>query len=127
MAKKSVFGTVIALGAVAAAAAAGVAAYLRREELKKVTEDIMSKLKPTDTEGVYTADTDGDGEPDIILADTTGDGQIDTVLMDTDGDGAIDSAAIDTDGDGEADIVTPIECCAADFAETEAETEEAAE
>lgn len=117
MAKKSILGTVLAVGAVAAVAAAGVAAYLQKEELKKIAEDVMNKLKPTDTEGVYTADLDGDGTVDVIMADTTGDGNIDTVLMDTDGDGAVDEAAIDIDGDGEADIVTPIECTEADFAD----------
>lgn len=121
MAKKNIFGTILAVGAVAAVAAAGVMAYMQKDELKKVAEDVMSKLKPTDTEGVYTADLDGDGEADVVMADTTGDGQIDTVLMDTDGDGAIDAAAIDTDGDGEADIVTGIECTEADFAECETE------
>jgi len=127
MAKKSIFGTVLAIGAVAGVAAAGVVAYLKREELKAAAEDIMSKLQPTDTEGVYTADIDGDGNADVIMADTTGDGQIDTVLMDTDGDGTIDQAAIDTDGDGEADLVTPIECTEADFEPCCEETEEAAE
>ena len=115
MAKKSIFGTVLAIGAVAAVAAAGAVAYLKREELKAVAEDIVSKLQPTDTEGVYTADVDGDGNVDVIMADTTGDGAVDTVLMDTDGDGSIDEAAIDMDGYGKADIVTPIECTEADF------------
>lgn len=115
MAKKNIFGTVLAVGAVAALAAAGVAAYLRKDELKEAAEDILSKLKPTDIDGVYTADLDGDGTADVIMADTTGDGNIDTVLMDTDGDGAVDAAAIDTDGDGEADVVTDIECTEADF------------
>lgn len=117
MAKKSILGTVLAVGAVAAVAAAGVVAYLQKDEFKKVAEDVVSKLKPTDTEGVYTADLDGDGNADVIMADTTGDGNIDTVLMDTDGDGTVDAAAIDTDGDGEADIVTGIECTEADFAD----------
>lgn len=115
--KKSILGTVLAVGAVAAVAAAGVMAYLQKDELKKISEDIISKIKPTDTEGVYTADLDEDGSADVILADTTGDGQIDTVLMDTDGDGEIDEAAIDTDGDGEMDVVAPILCEEADFAE----------
>ncbi len=121
MAKKSILGTVLAVGAVAAVAAAGVAAYLQKEELKKLTEDLMSKIKPTDTEGVYTADLDDDGEVDIILADTTGDGQVDTIVMDNDGDGQMDEVALDTDGDGGIDTVAPIECEASDFAEEEAE------
>ncbi|MBQ8263836.1 MAG: hypothetical protein IJY96_03545 [Oscillospiraceae bacterium] len=115
--KKGILGTLISVGAVAAVTAAGVVAYLKKDELKKVTEDIMSKVKPTDTEGVYTADLDEDGTPDVILADTTGDGQIDTVVMDNDGDGQMDEVALDTDGDGQIDTVTPILCDEEDFAE----------
>lgn len=117
MAKKNIFGSVLALGTVAAVVAAGVVAYMKREELKAAADDIKSKLQPTDTEGVYTADLDGDGNADVIMADTTGDGNIDTVLMDTNGDGHMDEAAIDTDGDGCPDIVTTIECTEADFVE----------
>ena len=105
MAKRSGFGTFLLIGGVAAVAAAGVAAYMKRAELKKLTDDIMAKMKPTDEEGVYTADLDDDGETDIILADTTGDGQVDTILMDTDGDGSMDAAAIDVDGDGTPDVM----------------------
>ena len=121
MAKKSIFGTVLAIGAVAAVAAAGAVAYLKREELKAVAEDIVSKLQPTDTEGVYTADLDADGEVDVILADTTGDGQVDTIVMDNDGDGVKDEVALDTDGDGQVDTAAPIVCDESDFAEVEAE------
>ena len=121
MAKKGILGKVLAVGAVAAVAAAGVAAYLQKEELKKITEDLMSKIKPTDTEGVYTADLDADGEVDVILADTTGDGQVDTIVMDNDGDGVMDEVALDTDGDGQVDTAAPIDCDESDFAEVEAE------
>ena len=115
--KKSIFGTVLAVGAVAAVAAAGVMAYLQKDELKKLSEEIISKIKPTDTEGVYAADLDTDGENDVILADTTGDGQIDTIVMDNDGDGLMDEVALDTDGDGQMDTVAPILCDEEDFAE----------
>ena len=113
--KKSVFGTVLAIGAVAAVAAAAVAAYRRRDELRKLSEDIMDKVRPTDTEGVYTADVDGDGSPDFILADTDGDGRIDTILTDTDGDGRMDEVALDTDGDGHFETTAPILCDESDF------------
>ena len=117
--KKSILGTVLAVGAVAAVAAAGVVAYLQKDELKKLSEEIIGKIKPTDTEGVYTADVDSDGSPDVILADTTGDGQIDTIVMDNDGDGVMDEVALDTDGDGQMDTVAPILCDESDFVEAE--------
>lgn len=123
MAKKSILGKVLTVGAVAAVAAAGVVAYLQKDELKKISEDIISKIKPTDTEGVYTADFDDDGEADAVLADTTGDGQIDTIVMDNDGDGVMDEVALDTDGDGQVDTIAPIVCEESDFAETETEAE----
>lgn len=117
--KKSVLGTILKVGAVAAVAAAGVVAYMQKEELKKLSEDIISKIKPTETEGVYTADIDEDGNPDVILADTDGDGQIDTIVMDNDGDGVMDEVALDTDGDGQIDTVAPILCDESDFVEAE--------
>jgi len=119
MAKKSVLGTVLAVGAVAAVAAAGVVAYLQKEELKKLAEDVVSKIRPTDTEGVYTADFDGDGETDAVFADTDGDGEIDTIVMDTDGDGVMDKIAADTDGDGKIDTTETIVCDESDFVEAE--------
>lgn len=102
MAKKSGLGAILLVGGVAAAA--GIA-YLKREQLRKLTDEVMSKLRATEEEGVYAADIDGDGKDDVILADTDGDGKVDAVLMDTDGNGVVDAAAIDTDGDGEADVV----------------------
>ena len=56
----------------------------------------------TDTEPfslAITADTDGDGIPDIADADVNGDGVIDNG-PDTDGDGIIDQYDNDIDGDG---------------------------
>ncbi len=112
--KKSALGAIIAVGAVAAA---GVAAYFKRAEIKKVTEDILAKLKTENPEGVFTADRDEDGQVDVIMADTDGDDNIDTILMDNDGDGVIDEAAVDNDGDGIMDVVSPVECEESDFAE----------
>ncbi|MGN1001465.1 MAG: FG-GAP repeat domain-containing protein [Oscillospiraceae bacterium] len=102
MAKKSKIGAILLIGG--AAAAAGIA-YLKRENIKKLSEEIVSKIRPTEEEGVYAADIDGDGTDDVLLVDTDGDGKVDAVLMDTDGNGVVDAAAIDVDGDGEADIV----------------------
>ncbi len=112
--KKSVLGAILAVGAVAAA---GVAAYLKKDELKKVTEDILGKIKANETEGVFTNDRDEDGQVDVIMADTDGDDNIDTILVDTDGDGIIDEAAVDNDGDGQVDVISPIVCEESDFAE----------
>lgn len=110
--KKSVLGTILAVGAVAAA---GTAAYLKRNELKKAADDIMSKFKAGADEGVYGYDRDEDGEIDVVVADTDGDGNFDTMLMDNDGDGAVDEIAVDTTGDGEMDTVTPVVCEESDF------------
>lgn len=101
MAKRTGLGAILLVGA---AAAAGIA-YLKREELKQLAEELVSKIKPTDEEGVYAVDVDGDGTDDVLLVDTDGDGKVDAVLMDTDGNGVVDAAAIDVDGDGEADVV----------------------
>jgi hypothetical protein len=105
--KKSKLGAVLAIGALAAAAG-GVIAYLKRAEIDRLAEDILDRVKPTEEDGVYSADLDDDGTPDIILADTTGDGQIDTVLMDTTGDGKADTAAVDLNGNGEVDVIVDI-------------------
>lgn len=114
MAKKSALGTIIALGAVAAA---GVAAYLKKDELKKAAEGLMAKVKAGDTEGIYTYDRDGDGQADVVVADTDGDGNFDAMVMDNDGDGVVDEVAVDTTGDGVMDEVEEVLCEEADFAE----------
>jgi hypothetical protein len=64
-------------------------------------------VEKTDTDGVFTADTNGDGNVDTVLMDTNGDGNIDTVLTDTTGDGKLDTAVMDTNHDGEFDTVVP--------------------
>ena len=102
--KRFGFGGLVAAGVVAAVAG-GVIAYLKNEQIKKFTAEVMEKMKPTDEEGVFAADLDDDGVPDVILADTTGDGKIDSVLIDHDGDGVADSAALDLDGDGVPDVI----------------------
>jgi len=114
MAKKSAVGAILAVGAVAAA---GVAAYLKKDELKKAAEDVLSKLKSGDAEGVYAYDRDGDGQVDVVVADNDGDDNFDTMLMDNDGDGVMDEAAVDVDGDGTMDVVAPVECEESDFAQ----------
>ena len=114
MAKKSPVGAIVAIGAVAAA---GVAAYLKKDELKKLAEDILAKVKAGETENIYTYDRDGDGQIDTIAADTDGDGHFDTMLIDNDGDGVIDEVAIDETGDGVMDKVEEVLCEESDFAE----------
>jgi len=114
MAKKSAFGAILAIGAVAAA---GVAAYLKRDELKKAAETVMAKIKAGDTEGIYTYDRDEDGQVDAIVADTNGDEIFDTILLDNDGDGVIDEVAVDETGDGIMDKIGDCVCEASDFAE----------
>lgn len=114
MAKKSPIGAILAVGAVAAA---GVAAYLKKDELKKAAEGLMAKVKAGEAEGVYTYDRDEDGQVDVVVADTDGDDNFDTMLVDNDGDGSIDEVAVDTDGDGTMDVVAPVECEESDFAE----------
>ncbi len=111
--KKSALGAILAIGAVAAA---GVAAYLKRDELKKAADNVIAKVKAGDTEGVYTYDRDGDGQVDVVVADTDGDENFDTMLIDNDGDGVIDEVAVDTTGDGVMDNVETL-CEEADFAE----------
>ena len=76
MAKKHGLGTVLLIGAAAAAVAGGVISYVKRAEIKRLAEDIITRVKPMDTRSVYTVDFDGDGEPDAVMADWDGDGSI---------------------------------------------------
>lgn len=89
--KKFGLGTALLIGAAAAAAAGGVLSYIKRAEIKRLAEEIIAKVRPTDTDGVYTADLDGDGRPDVILADLDGDGRIDAVAVETGEPNIIDS------------------------------------
>lgn len=98
--KKSALGAIIAVGAVAAA---GVVAYLKRDELKKAAETVMAKFKTGETEGIYGYDRDEDGQIDVVVADTDGDGHFDTMVMDNDCDGTMDEVSVDVDGDGVMD------------------------
>ena len=128
--KKFSVGKAILVGAGAAVAAAAAFGAVMYRQFKKDVEagcgdDFCDCLKSegegeteinqgsyacvekTDTDGVFTADTNGDGNVDTVLMDTNGDGNIDTVLTDTTGDGKLDTAVIDTDHDGEFDTVVP--------------------
>lgn len=89
--RKFGLGTVLLIGAAAAAVAGGVISYIKRAEIKLLAEEIITKVKSTDTDGVYTADLDGDGQPDVILADLDVDGRIDTVAAETAEPNIIDS------------------------------------
>lgn len=73
--KKFGWGTVLLASGAAALVAGGVVAYLKREELKKFAEDVMSKVKPEDeTAGVELFDVEPDNEikfeRDIVFTDT---------------------------------------------------------
>lgn len=46
--KKFGLGTALLIGAVAAGIAGGVASYIKRAEIKKLAEDIISRVKPMD-------------------------------------------------------------------------------
>lgn len=60
MAKKFGLGTVLAVGAVAAAVGGGVAAYLNREIIRQTVESIADKLGAREEDGFYSADLDDD-------------------------------------------------------------------
>lgn len=60
MAKKFGFGTVLAVGAVAAAVGGGVAAYLNRESIKKTVQGIADKLGAQEEDGFFSVDLDED-------------------------------------------------------------------
>ena len=89
--KKHGFGAALLIGAAAAAVAGGVISYIKRAEIKNLADEIIAKVRPTDIDGVYTADLDGDGQPDVILADTDGDGRIDTVAVEAAEPNIVDS------------------------------------
>ena len=73
--KKFGWGTLLLASGAAALVAGGVVAYLKREELKKFAEDVMSRVKPEDTDaGVEMFDVEPDNEikfeRDIVFTDT---------------------------------------------------------
>lgn len=78
MAKKHGLGTVLLIGAAAAAVAGGVISYIKRAEIKRLAEDIITKVKPTDARGIYTVDFDAAGQSDAFPAEPGGDGRMDT-------------------------------------------------
>ena len=73
--KKFGWGTLLLASGAAALVAGGVVAYLKREELKKFAEDVMSRVKPEDEDaGVEMFDVEPDNEikfeRDIVFTDT---------------------------------------------------------
>ena len=75
--KKFGWGTVLLASGAAALVAGGVVAYLKREELKKFAEDVVSRVKPGDKDedaGVELFDVEPDNEikfeRDIVFTDT---------------------------------------------------------
>ena len=73
--KKFGWGTLLLASGAAALVAGGVVAYLKREELKKFAEDVMSRVKPGDEDaGVELFDVEPDNEikfeRDIVFTDT---------------------------------------------------------
>jgi hypothetical protein len=46
---------------------------------------------------LLSADTNGDGKPDVWMTDTTGDGKADLYQFDTTGDGEIDVTIVEQD------------------------------
>ena len=64
MAKKFSMGALIAVGAAAAAIGGGVAAYLNREALKQVVEDITEKIQANKEEDDFYLDLE---EEDTVI------------------------------------------------------------
>lgn len=56
--KKFGLGTVLLIGAAAAAVAGGVVSYIKRAEIKMLAEDIIAKVKPADEADGETGDWD---------------------------------------------------------------------
>jgi hypothetical protein len=50
---------------------------------------------------LLSADTNGDGKPDVWMTDTNGDGKADLYQFDTTGDGTVDVTIADLPGEGE--------------------------
>lgn len=63
-----------------------------KSKIKTMANTIIEKMRPTDTQGIYVSDANGDGIDDSIVADTNGDGKVDTALVDTNGDGNLDTS-----------------------------------
>ena len=107
--KKSIGAALLVCGAVAVAAAATVAAYKYRREIREYVDSwgsIKLKRVPDTDDAMFTADVDGDGTDDTVFVDSDGDGSADTAFVDTDGDGKVDVVLSDTDGDGKFDTLT---------------------
>ena len=89
--KKFGWGTVLLASGAAALVAGGVVAYLKREELKKFAEDIMSRVRPEDEDedefdDLFDDESDDgeEAERDIILTeeedDEPADAEIETTI-----------------------------------------------
>ncbi|MFJ4674481.1 MULTISPECIES: hypothetical protein [Kitasatospora] len=66
--------------------------------------------EPIETQGgedhlLLSADTNGDGRPDVWLTDTTGDGKADLYQFDTTGDGEVDVTIVERSEEPGADRV----------------------
>ena len=107
---KNAYSVLLFCGAAAVAAAATIAVYRYRREIREYVQSWGSiKLKRVpgaDDNAMYTADVDRNGATDTVLVDSTGDGNADTEFVDTDGDGKVDVVLSDTDGDGKFDTLT---------------------
>ena len=69
--KKFGFGSVLAIGAVAAVAAGAVVSYLKREELKILAEEVTARLKKDDAEAEVECcceeECAGEEDVDIVI------------------------------------------------------------
>lgn len=75
-----------------------------------LNEDDRNDARGIDRDGdgdyeVITADTDYDGNPDMVFADDDNDGNFELLTADTNKDGELDFALDDTDGDGDFDVL----------------------
>jgi hypothetical protein len=50
---------------------------------------------PAEEHLLLSADTNGDGKPDVWMSDTTGDGKADLYQFDTTGDGTVDVTIVE--------------------------------
>lgn len=91
MSKKHGLGTVLLIGAAAAVVAGGVISYIKRAEIKKLAEDIITRVKTTDAKGVYTVEFGVAGQGDAESDDVSGAGRTDAAAADTGEPNIVDS------------------------------------
>lgn len=110
--KKFGLGTVLLIGAAAAAVAGGVVSYIKRAEIKMLAEDIIAKVKPADEADGETGDWDiRAGAAEVDAADVN---IVDSGISLESVENPEDTAEAETESEPEAD------------AEPEPEAEEAA-